>query len=89
MPKFTGVKCEECMNTKIDGDTSIADAVYEGRAERWKIVLVKNTGHGPLITLGAETEAPDLGDAHYLCSSACFFSHITRLLKLDPTAQHR
>jgi hypothetical protein len=84
MPKFTGIRCEECITETVEGSV-----IQEG-AEPFREILVANTRTGPAIYLGpCDPGNNDSLETHYLCSTKCLFAHITRLLKLDPVAQHR
>lgn len=84
MPQVRGIKCEVCSTIKLDGDADCPD-------REWNIIGVTNGNEGIGIYLGPGAGIP--GDrkheAHYLCSASCLFSHIAKLLKIDPTALHR
>lgn len=89
MPKFTGIRCEECQHTKVEGL-----AVESGYVDEWREILVANATQGPndrracylndvAIYLGAANpENSSTLETHYLCSTTCLFNHIAKLLSL-------
>lgn len=91
MPQIRGVKCEECPHTKFEGDPE------DPRSEPWHTILVgENLGKAMIILNPHELEIPKPHDLepfhlkpHYLSSASCLFSHIAKLLKIDPTTLHR
>jgi hypothetical protein len=105
VPKFSGIRCEECPTTMVEGE---AEPQQEERREPFREMLVAATPTGPIIYLGPRTMAipvQDVGttvvksvlasavttdmETHYLCSSKCLFAHIAKLLKIDPVGLHR
>ena len=80
MPKFTGVRCEECPNTMIEGEGP--------KADEWKTVMVTNRGEIILSPNQTYITSPEW-ERHYLCSTTCLFNHIARLLQIDPVTLHR
>ena len=89
MPKFTGIKCEECHRTKVEGEPQDA-----GSTDEWREMLVRmDSVKGPAMAIylgpGIDPGQNPGTEMHYLCSSPCFFSHIAKLLKIDPTTLHR
>lgn len=86
MPRFSGVKCEECTAQKID-----SDALPVGYTDEWRELIVTNEG---TTLVGLYLGKCDLNNSatlqtHYLCSPPCLFKHIARLLNIDPTELHR
>lgn len=83
MPRFSGVKCEECQarHTSLDDPSA---------ATWWEIYVAKAGTPNIEIHLGTANpgSAPDL-ETHYLCSPPHLFQHIARLLNIDPTELHR
>jgi hypothetical protein len=87
MPKFTGIRCEECTAHVVDEPLSATNEPF-----REILVGVREDTVSPLILLGGSLSAmydEAKTETHYLCSTKCLFAHITKLLKLDPVAQYR
>ena len=86
MPRFSGVKCEECTAQKIDSDE------ITGQYDEWRTLVTVNRGNPKVVGIYlGKCEPIDSGDlqTHYLCSPPCLFKHIARLLNIDPTELHR
>ena len=89
MPRFSGVKCEECQSQKID-----SDAVDAGYRDEWVEIQViphpSQRGRATGIYLGkCDPGNCSTLETHYLCSPPHLFQHIARLLNIDPTELHR
>lgn len=93
MPKISGLKCEECPHVVFDTDPE------DPRSEPWHTILVgQSDPNGPMVVIlnPPDVEIPNHHDfgpyhmsAHYLSTASCLFSHIAKLLKIDPTTLHR
>lgn len=81
MPRISGVRCEECPNTKLEGSD----------IGGWFEIYTATTARGVEIYLGpgADPENNDTLETRYLCSAAHLFDYIGKLLKIDPTEKFR
>jgi hypothetical protein len=82
MPKITGVKCEECHLTRVDGLPPQVGAT-------WCETLISPDQKKALMGQ-LDPALEEAGwERKYACSSAHLFSHIAKLLKIDYTSIHR
>ena len=75
---FSGTKCDECGRIK-------------GESNHWHQMGVLYSGGGNWVELGALMGPTDMVtipkeyEVHDLCGEACFYKHIGKLLKINPT----
>jgi len=70
---FSGTKCDECGRIK-------------GESNHWhQIGVTQELGAGGRLSLLLGLLAHDVDEVHDLCGEACFYKHIGKLLKINPS----